>query len=81
MFILLLSSSETNSIFFQDVSLNETIISFQNFLQQNLDYNVKLFNSLEEIFSNYLSNINKPQTKRVVICGSLYLYRDLAEII
>jgi len=70
-----------NKIIFVTVKnepLPETRYNFQKFLEENSDYDIDIYDSLEYVFFDYLSK--QKSSLRVIICGSLYLYRDLHTI-
>ena len=57
---------------------HENKFNFQKFLDQNPIYNINIYNDLEEALSN---NVNQDLYEKIIICGSLYLYRDLQELL
>ncbi len=58
---------------------SEPISKLKNFFRENPSKNVKIFESLEDAMMNYL--MIKKEKIRIVICGSLYLYRDMKEFL
>ena len=57
---------------------HENKFNFQKFLHKHPTYNINICNDLEEALSN---NIDNNLYERIIICGSLYLYRDLQELL
>ena len=73
--------NHNNKIIFTVVKnepLSESKFNFTKFLKNHPQYNIKIFDNLESIFSDHLNKSFPPL--RIIICGSLYLYRDLHQI-
>lgn len=79
-FLKHLSTTENEIIFItvQNEPNPEREFKFKMFLSKNPQYNIKIFDSLEDAFLNYIAKLDVPI--RVLICGSLYLYRDLHKL-
>lgn len=74
-------NNHQNKIIFIPVKnelLSETKFNFQKFLTNNHQYNIEIFDDLESIILEYIQHLQHPI--RIIICGSLYLYRDLHQI-
>jgi len=59
---------------------SETSYSFKKFQNTNNKYqNINISDSLEDVFIKNI--LPKPNPQKIIICGSLYLYRDLHEFL
>ncbi len=54
----------------------ETAANFRNFLQKHPELSMEIRDNLSEILDELLA---RPEKLRILICGSLYLYRDLVK--
>ena len=74
------SNSEICFITVRNEPCSETKHNFQSFLdEQEGRYKIAIYDDLEDIIYNKVLKSEKPV--RVVICGSLYLYRDLHQLV